>query len=718
MADSFPNLPDRLAGLADVSHNLAWTWNRDARAIFSSIDPQLWTRLRYDPIALLLEVSAERLAQCAADPAFVARYEAVMQWYSAEQSSEQTWFAQHYSPLRGRTIAYFCAEFAFHHTVPIYSGGLGVLAGDHCKTASDLGVPLVGVGILYRAGYFDQQIRLDGWQEDTDDHFDLRKTALEPIDAPNGATHMTVVRTWGRDVHIRVWRLRVGRVSIYLLDTDMPENHPDDRTLLSKLYAGGPELRLKQEWLLGVGGVRVLRALGIAPSAWHANEGHAAFMLVERVRELVAGGTSFDDAVTRVRSSSTFTTHTPVAAGHDMFPAEQVAECAGPVWEEMGIGQDAFMAIGRHPTENRQSFQMTVAALRLSRRVNAVSRPHGVTTRRLWAPLWPDRREGELPIRHVTNGVHLATWMANRMMELIDEQLGADWGARVDDPNFWDEVLLIDDSALWRVHRSLKLTFLTHARERARRAFAQRSREAAQLVGSGVLLDPDALTIGFARRFATYKRADLLFHDVERLLRITTNPSRPVQIIFSGKAHPADTPGKRVLQEVYHTTRDPRFEGRIAFVEDYDLHLAHVLVQGVDLWLNVPRAPMEASGTSGMKAALNAVPQLSTVDGWWEEGFNGHNGWALTAKDPEHDSIEADAESAAELYDLLETDVVPSYYVRDAHGLPRRWINVMKHALRAGGSRFTARRMLIEYVNDYYAPSIQGDSLPDAPPTA
>ncbi len=718
MAASFPNLPERLAGLADVARDLSWTWNRDARAIFSSIDPQLWTRLRYDPITLLAEVSAERLVQCAADPDFIATYDAIMRWHASERSTDRTWFALHHPALRDTTIGYFCAEFAFHHTVPIYSGGLGVLAGDHCKTASDLGVPLVGVGILYRAGYFDQSIRLDGWQEDVDDHFDLRKTALDPVDAPNGAAHMAVVRTSGRDVHIRVWRLRVGRVSIYLLDTDVPENHPDDRPLLSKLYAGGPELRLKQEWLLGVGGVRVLRALGIAPEAWHANEGHAAFMLIERVRELVAAGAAFDDAVALVRSSSTFTTHTPVAAGHDMFPAEQVAQCAGPVWEEMGIDRDAFMAIGRHPTTDLGSFQMTVAALRLSRRVNAVARSHGVTTRRLWAPLWPDRRENELPIRHVTNGVHLATWMANGIMEMLDDQLGADWGERIDDPGLWEEVLALNDGTLWRTHRSLKRNFLTHVRERARRAFAQRSSEAAQLVGSGTLLDPDALTIGFARRFATYKRADLLFHDVERLLRIVTNPSRPVQIIFSGKAHPADTPGKRILQEVYHSTHDPRFEGRIAFAEDYDMHLAHVLVQGVDLWLNLPRPPMEASGTSGMKAALNAVPQLSTLDGWWEEGFNGHNGWALAATNPAQDSIAADAEAAAELYDLLETDVVPAFYVHDTHGLPRRWINVMKHALRAGGARFTARRMLMEYVNDYYVPSMEGDAEPDIPPTA
>ncbi|MFI5311410.1 MAG: alpha-glucan family phosphorylase [Gemmatimonadales bacterium] len=718
MPPSFPLLPQRLAGLADLACNLSWSWNRDARVLFRTLDENLWLLYRYDPLRILQEVGAERLAQCAADPHFLAQYDALMRWFAAEKSADRTWFAKKYPALRARPIAYFCAEFGVYHSVPIYSGGLGVLAGDHCKTASDLGVPLVGVGILYRGGYFDQRIRLDGWQEDVDDHFDPLLTPLEPLVGPHGEASLATVSTFGRDVHVRAWRLAVGRTSIYLLDTDLEQNHKDDRTLLSKLYAGGPELRLKQEWLLGVGGVRMLRALGVDPAAWHANEGHAAFMLIERLRELLGQGVAYTDAVKQVRAQSTFTTHTPVPAGHDMFSVDQLEACAGPMWDEMGLSRDTFMTIGRHPEIDHGTFHMTAAAIRLSRYVNAVSRPHQVVTRRIWTSLWPERREKEIPIGYVTNGVHLATWMANPLMSLLDDHLGADWGRKAHDPELWTRVLQLDDAALWRVHMRLKRMLLSLVREEARRAFAQRTRDANQLFGSGVLLSPDALTIGFARRFATYKRATLIFHDVERLLRILTSHARPVQILFAGKAHPADTPGKHVLQEVYQTTRDPRFEGRIAFVEDYDLHLGHVLVQGVDLWLNVPRVPMEASGTSGMKAALNGVPQLSSVDGWWEEGFDGHNGWSISNDGAAGDPVEADAAAASQLYDLLERDIVPAFYDVDADRLPRRWISVMKHAIRAAGARFTASRMLTEYVDDYYVPSIVGERVPDSPPTA
>ncbi len=716
MPPVFPFLPQRLDGLVDIACNLNWTWNREARRLFAAIDHQLWTRVRHDPFELLQQVGPERLAQCAADKNFLAQYDAVMRWSAAERSASNTWFAQQYPQQSRDSIAYFCAEFGLHHTVPIYSGGLGVLAGDHCKTASDLGVPLIGVGILYRAGYFDQEVRADGWQEDTDMPFDLARTVIEPLEGPRGAPHLAMVRTAGRDVFIKAWRLQVGRVTIYLLDTDLEQNHRDDRPLLSRLYAGGPGLRLKQEWLLGVGGVRVLRALGIQPAAWHANEGHAAFMFVERARERVAAGERFAEAVQAVRASSTFTTHTPVPAGHDTFPADDVASCTGPVWEELGIDRDTFMRVGRHPADSSGAFHMTAAAVRLSRRFNAVSRVHGGVTRKLWASLWPGRREVDLPITYVTNGVHLATWMANALMRLLDAHLGAGWGNRVDDPSLWDDVLALDPQALWDAHLKLKRNLLVHMREQARHLFSQHAREAGRLAGTGVLLDPEALTLCFARRFATYKRANLIFRDVERLLKIVGNPSRPVQVIFAGKAHPADNPGKQILQEIYQTTRDPRFEGRIAFVEDYDMHLAHVLVQGGDVWLNLPRIPMEASGTSGMKAALNGVPQLSTVDGWWEEGFNGHNGWAI-APQPGDNTTEEDAAAADQLYELLETEVVPMFYTRDANGLPQRWIHMMRHALRAAGLRFTSRRMMMEYVQDYYVPSIRGETTPDEAPT-
>ncbi|HMS02625.1 MAG TPA: alpha-glucan family phosphorylase [Gemmatimonadaceae bacterium] len=706
-------LPARIAGLPQLARNLAWSWNRDARALFREIDDTRWHQLRHNPLLLLQQVSDARLAELAETPAFLARYDRVMRWLAAERSDEHTWYARTYPELRDRPIAYFCAEFGFHDSVPIYSGGLGVLAGDHCKSASDLGLPLVGLGIFYRDGYFDQRIRPDGWQEDSPDTFALDSVPIEAVPGRDGAEHLTTVRTFGRDVHIRVWRMQVGRVPVYLLDSDLASNHPDDRPLLSKLYAGGPALRLRQEWLLGVGGVRVLEALGIAPAVWHANEGHAGFMLVERVRALCASGVTYEEAVRRVRATSVFTTHTPVPAGHDQFGVDQVAECMGPIWTEMGLTREQVLALGFHPEAGPTSFHMTALCIRLSRRVNGVSERHGAVSRTLCRPLWTGRAADTVPIGHVTNGVHLATWMANPMMQLLDEHLGTDWGT-LRTPELWAQVLTLDDERLWGVHLRLKHVLMRLVREEARRSFARRSLEATQLVGAGTLLDPYALTIGFARRFATYKRANLLFRDLDRLKALVTNSARPVQIVFSGKAHPADTPGKQVLQEVYQWTRDPQFAGRIAFVEDYGMHLAHLLVQGVDLWLNLPRVPLEASGTSGMKAALNGVPQLSTVDGWWEEGYDGTNGWAI---EPALDD-DTGTRTAHRLYELLETQVVPAYYERNAEDLPLTWLRMMKHAMRVAGTHFTGRRMVEQYVRAYYAPSILGDALQDDPPTA
>jgi starch phosphorylase len=706
-------LPPRIAGLAQLARNVAWSWNREARVLFREIDETRWHQLRHNPLLLLQQVPATRFETLAASAAFLERYDRVMRWLTAERSDEHTWYARTYPELRDRPIAYFCAEFGFHDSVPIYSGGLGVLAGDHCKSASDLGLPLVGLGIFYRDGYFDQRIRPDGWQEDSPDTFALDTVPIEPVPGLDGADHLTTVRTFGRDVHIRVWRMQVGRVPVYLLDSDLPSNHPDDRPLLSKLYAGGPALRLRQEWLLGVGGVRVLQALGIAPAVWHANEGHAGFMLVERVRALCAAGSTFDDAVRRVRANSVFTTHTPVPAGHDQFGVDQVAECMGPLWTSMGATREQVLSLGFHPEAGPSVFHMTALCIRLSRRVNGVSKRHGAVSRELCAPLWKARSIDTIPIGHVTNGVHLATWMANPVMQLLDDHLGRDWGHKRT-PEMWAEVLTLDDEKLWGVHLKLKHVLMRLVREEARRSFARRSMEATQLVGAGTLLDPYALTIGFARRFATYKRANLIFRDLERLRALVTNSARPVQLVFSGKAHPADTPGKQVLQEVYQWTRDPQFAGRIAFVEDYGMHLAHLLVQGVDLWLNLPRVPLEASGTSGMKAALNGVPQCSTVDGWWEEGFDGTNGWAI---EPELDD-DTGTRTANRLYSLLETEVVPAYYERNEQDLPLRWLRMMKHAIRQAGTHFTGRRMVEQYVRAYYAPSILGDALQDDPPTA
>ncbi len=715
LRDKIPSLPARIEGLAAIATNLAWSWNLDARALFRVIDEPLWHLTRHNPIDLLRRVDPERLASLAVDADFLRRYDALQAWMEQESSAAHTWFHTAHPESDRGTVAYFCAEFGLHNSVPIYSGGLGILAGDHCKAASDLGVPLVGVGLMYTKGYFDQHLGADGWQEDKDEHFDFSVTPLIPVYGPNSEPWLTTIRCFGRLVHVGAWKMMVGRVPLYLLDTNLEQNDPQDRELSTKLYGVGVDLRLKQEWILGVAGVRALRAAGFSPSVWHANEGHASFMLVERLREYASQGVAYEQAVPKVRDASVFTTHTPVPAGHDHFTADQVEQCVGPFWEEMGISREQFFGLGQHPAENHGEFHMTVLAMRLSRGINGVSEVHGAVSRELWKVLWPDRPAAQVPIGHITNGVHVGTWMAKPTLAMMERHLGAGWDARAVEPGFWDQVLKLDDAELWYMHQRLKYTLMNAMREDARRRFTTEWKEAAHVVGAGTLLDPNALTIGFARRFATYKRADLIFRDPERLRRLLVNPWRPVQIVFAGKAHPADQPGKELLQRVYKFTREPQFEGRVAFIEDYEMHVAHVMVQGVDVWLNLPRVPLEASGTSGMKAALNGVPQISTLDGWWAEGYDGTNGWAIPQGSADQDT---DAFDADQFYSLLEEKVIPRYYHRDDRGIPVQWIEVMRNAIRIAGSRFTARRMVRDYVEQYYVPAVRGFSGPDDAPAA
>ncbi|MBI4499838.1 MAG: alpha-glucan family phosphorylase [Gemmatimonadetes bacterium] len=708
-------LPERIKGLQAIATNLSWSWDADARALFRRIDNTLWYLTRHNPISLLQRTPVERLAVCAEDPEFLAHYDRVLAGLERLSSNAGTWFGTAYGDLAAGPIAYFCAEFGLHNSVPIYSGGLGILAGDHCKSASDLGVPLVGVGLFYTRGYFDQRLRIDGWQEDADETFDPATTPLAPVRGPAGELYLTTVQASGRTVHVGAWKATVGRIPVYLLDTDLEENDPADRQVLRQLYAGGPELRLRQEWILGVGGVRVLRTLGIQPAGWHANEGHAAFMFLERLRELTRQGVSLNEAVRRVRATSLFTTHTPVPAGHDVFSHEQVERCAGRLWEEMGVRRSDLLALGRNPAAAERTFHMTAAAIRLSGRVNGVAARHGEETRRIWGDLWPRREPSRLPIVHVTNGVHLGTWMAQPLKDFLDRSLGAGWSRMADDQQPWDRVLSLDSAALWEVHLRLKAFLLNFIREEARDRWAAYWREPAHVVGAGTLLSSGALTIGFARRFATYKRADLIFRDRDRLRRLLVNRRQPVQIIFAGKAHPADEPGKKILQEIHAFTRDPSFEGRIAFLEDYEMHLAHRLVQGVDLWLNLPRPPLEACGTSGMKAGLNAVPQLSTADGWWAEAYNGMNGWLIP---PAPAGVDPDAFDAEQFYRLLETEVVPLFYDRGERRVPVAWVERMKQALRVTGERFTANRMVREYARGCYLPWLRGEPFNDDPPVA
>jgi starch phosphorylase len=708
-----PNhLPERIRLLADISQNLWWSWQLDARELFHRIDRRLWEATRHNAVQFLRQVSPKRLEEHAQDPISLERYDRVVRRFERLTQKNGTWFAARYRELLNRPIAYFSAEFAFHRSLPIYSGGLGVLAGDHCKEASDLGVPLIGVGLYYHGGYFDQLIGLDGWQRDSDDPVD---PAVNPVARVNGSDNkpcLVAVTISGREVQVGAWRVVVGRVPVYLLDTDIESNNPSDRQLTARLYTGEPEWRVRQEWVLGVGGVRLLRALGIQPEVWHANEGHAAFMFIERMRELTEKGLTPATATEQLRATSVFTTHTPVAAGHDVFTTEQLEQATGPFWNTMGLTRDQFMALGS-PGANDPRFAMTVLSLRLAGRVNAVSARHQEESRRIWRWMWGKQPAAEVPIDHVTNGVHLSTWMARPIRDLVAKSLGSDWELEAEPAAVAAAVREMEDDRLWAAHDSLRHLLFHYIREEARTRWREKWKDPTKLAGSGVLLSPSILTIGFARRFATYKRADLLLRDRERLRRLLTNPSRPVQIIFSGKAHPADDPGKRVLQQVFLAAQDPSFEGRIAFLEDYEVHLAHRLVAGVDLWLNLPRVPLEACGTSGMKAALNGVPQLGTLDGWWAEGYTGENGWAIPLASGDGDTDEQDMEH---LFGLLEDKVVRMYYNRLPGQHSPEWVHMMKGALTVAVERFTTRRMLETYVTQYYVPAAAGEVSPGQPP--
>jgi len=708
------NLPERIHGLANLTRNLWWSWQLDARELFHRIDHQLWESTRHNAVEFLRQVAPERLEKRAQDPAFLELYDAVLRRFGQLADRNGTWFASRYPELLDRSIAYFSAEFALHRSLPIYSGGLGVLAGDHCKEASDLGVPLIGIGLYYQGGYFDQQIGLDGWQRDSDDPIDPTVNPVVRVNAPGGGPCLVPLTISGREVQIGTWRVMVGRVPVYLLDTDLDCNDPADRKLTARLYTSAPEWRLRQEWVLGVGGVRVLRALGINPEIWHLNEGHAAFMYVERLRELRQKGVTLSTAENQIRASSVFTTHTPVPAGHDVFTTEQIEQVTGPFWNTMGITRDQFMGLGNTgPTDPR--YEMTVLSLRLAGRVNGVSARHREESRRIWRWVWGNKPAAEIPIGYVTNGVHLGTWMARPIRNLIAEALGEgpDWETRVDSRTIAEAARGLDDDRLWAVHEGLRYLLFHYIREEARHRWRDYWKDPAKLAGSGALLSPNVLTLGFARRFATYKRADLLFRDPERLRRLLTNPRRPVQIIFAGKAHPADEPGKRVLQRIFMAAQDATFEGRIAFLEDYEIHLAQRMVAGVDAWVNLPRVPLEACGTSGMKAALNGVPQLSTLDGWWAEGFTGENGWAIPLAPPDVDPEPSDMEN---LFRILENEVVPRYYDRLPGKSSAAWVHMMKSALAVTVERFTTRQMLQNYVTNYYVPAAVGGALPGEPP--
>lgn len=696
-------VPAKISRLPELAYNLWWSWNVEARTLFRRLDPPLWQSTEHNPVQMLKEISPERLEKAASDPVFFRRYNKVMMNLDRMLNNGHKWFRQAYPELENRVIAYFSAEFGLHNSLPIYSGGLGILSGDHAKEASDIGLHLVGVGFMYPQGYFRQQIPAHGWQEAVYEQLDMAKAPIKVVRVDDDQELKIKVRMGERTVYAHVWHVQAGRTQLYLLDTDVDENDPWDRELSARLYSGDIELRIRQEIMLGIGGVRTLRALGINPDAWHMNEGHSAFLVLECIRERVAQGESFESAAEKVRSQSIFTTHTPVPAGHDAFPFHLMENYFAGFWDELGISREKFLDLGRHQEEWGTSFNMTVLALRMAGQANGVSQLHGQISRQMWRNVWPDRQADDVPITHITNGVHVPTWCPQEWHDLFGKYLGPDWVDLQDDPALWERIMDIPDNELWDVHVTLKRKMISFLRERARRGWVSGKNDPTQVLTAGTLLDPEALTIGFARRFATYKRATLLFRDLPRLKGIIMDQHRPVQIVMAGKAHPADDPGKMLIQSVYNLAKHNQLGGRVAFIEDYDMHMARYLVQGVDVWLNTPRRPREASGTSGQKAALNGVPNLSILDGWWAEGYNGANGWAI-GEDKSYDSFEEqDDADANSLYELLEGEVVPLFYERDRDNIPRGWISIMRESIRSNAPRFSTRRMLKEYTNLYVA---------------
>jgi len=698
----FTHVPFRISGLVDLAYNLWWSWHPEVRILFKQLNQEAWKSSIHNPVRMLRDIPAEFMEAAENNAEYLRRYDIIMNRFRRYLNAQNSWFNEQFPCRQSLPIAYFSAEYGLHHSLPFYAGGLGFLAGDYLKECSDLGVPLVAVGFMYSEGYLHQHIRSDGWQVGVREILDREAAPVRRVLNWDGEHLVVRIPYVEPAISVAVWRVDVGRVPLYLLDTDIPLNDPAGRRISSNLYTGDREERLRQEIVLGIGGRKVLRTLGIEYAAVHLNEGHPAFSLLERIRERVEHGVPYEDAVNQVRRTTIFTTHTPVPAGHDTFPDDLMEKNFGSYYRELGIGREQFLGLGRHPDGSTGGFNMTVLALNLSGFHNAVSRKHGEVTRRMWRGLWRDLPEEEVPIDAITNGVHLPTWLNPRMEDLLDSRfsyVSPDWQQEHDDESIWSLVDEIPDGMLWDAHIRLKIKLFNRMRERKRFQWAKKRDNVSNFVTEGVLLNPSVLTIGFARRFATYKRADLIFHDLERLRKIVANRWRPVQIIFAGKAHQSDDDGKRILQRIYQTANQPEFEGRIAIVEDYSEQTAQYLVHGVDVWLNNPLPPNEASGTSGMKAGINGVLNLSILDGWWLEGYNGRNGWAFGG---EECGADRDAADAAALYDILEREVVPLYYASSLDGIPHGWVKMMKESIRSIAPRFSARRMVKEYVNRYY----------------
>lgn len=698
-----PSLPERISRLREIAMNLWWSWEPEAIKLFFRLDRQLWEKTYQNPIMLLGQLQQSRLQHLADEETFLAHLDRVLEKLQ-EYLSRPTWYQTACGGDPSLKIAYFSAEYGITDGLPIYSGGLGILAGDHLKSASDLGLPLVAVGLLYRQGYFRQYLNSDGWQQQSYPENDFYNMPIELIKKPDG-TPLTITVDCPHPLHARIWKAQVGRIPLYLLDANLDANKPEDREVTAQLYGGDKEMRIRQEILLGIGGHRALRALGIEPTVYHINEGHAAFLTLERARVLITEqGLRPAEAIEAVKAGTLFTTHTPVPAGHDVFSHQLMDKYFGRYLQELGVDRERFLALGRTPTDQGDGFNMTLLAMRMAAQTNGVSKLHAEVSRAMMGPAWPGVPEDEVPITSVTNGVHTRSWISFDLADLYDRYLGPRWISQPGDQTVWERVENIPDTELWRTHERRRERLVNFARERLRAQLIARGLPSSEVAIADEVLDPEALTIGFARRFATYKRGTLLFKDVDRLARILNDPKRPVQIIYAGKAHPADNAGKEFIRTIIHHAREPRFRRRVVFIEDYDMNVARYILQGVDVWLNNPRRKMEASGTSGMKATANGALNMSIPDGWWCEAFDGENGWNIGGGEDYTDFEYQDVVESQDIYDMLEGEIVPMFYDRGVDNIPRKWIKRMKHAMRTICPVFNTNRMVKEYTQRFYLP--------------
>lgn len=705
-----PSLPESLQDLATISENMWWCWNSDAVELFRRLDRDIWEESYHSPKAMLGLVKQKRLEELADDTSFISHMKRVKAELD-KYMSVPTWFDKTFPEYKDKKIAYFSTEFAIHESLPIYSGGLGVLSGDHLKSASDMGLPLVGIGLLYRNGYFKQHLSIDGWQieEYKVNHFYSMPMQLL-TDGNGNVLSIEISLPHSPRVFARIWKVQIGRVALYLLDTDFDKNSAEDRTITGELYGGDKEMRIKQEKLLGVGGMKVLELLNIDPSVIHINEGHSAFLLLEKMRMLMKNkGLSFEQAQKVVKSNCVFTTHTPVPAGNEVFSSQLVSTYFESLYRELGLSREQFLALGRDlKVENMdKGFSMTILALKACGKANGVSRLHATVSREMWQNVWPELPRKEIPITHITNGIHTNTWISYEFAGLFQRYIGDDWIDEPSDQTLWERIADIPDAELWRSHERRKERLVSFARNRLKMQLERRGLSKHMIAYADEVLDPEALTIGFARRFATYKRGNLIFRNLDRIKKILTNKEKPVQIIIAGKAHPKDDKGKEIIKSIVALTSDPDLKYKVVFLEDYDMNVAHYLVQGVDIWLNNPLRPQEASGTSGMKAAVNGAINFSVLDGWWCEGYNGENGWVVGSTDSYNDLEYQNEMESRSIYEMLEKEIVPLFYDRGQDDLPRGWITKMKACMQTIGPMFNTNRMIEDYTRKFYVPSME-----------